>query len=107
MIVSDEKMEESLEFIHAHASEAGALKGKCNAYDYQLKIIEAQGMLASDAKSIEARRSEARSDQMYINLVEKISESQTRFHDLQSQISFHYARLDCWRSENANRRGIK
>jgi hypothetical protein len=106
MIISDEKMAESLEFIEAHASEAGALKGKCNAYDYQLKIIEAEGMRESTEKPVEARRASARTSDEYQNLVKKISEAQTRFHDLQSQITFHYARLDCWRSENANRRGI-
>ena len=106
MIVTDDQASESNQYIADHASEAGALKGKLNAYDYQLKVREAEGMKASEGGA-EIRRMNARSGSEYKKLVQKISEAQERYHDLQAQINFHYARLDCWRTECANRRGLR
>lgn len=106
MSISQERMERSLKYLAETDKQYGMLKGMLEGLDYNLKIIEAQGVVnLQGTGNVDYIKSMSRISDDYKNLVVKIEELSIEFHTLAAKRNTEATVIECWRSLNANKRG--
>lgn len=106
-IVSDEDMERALHFLAQNAAEIGHARQRMLESDALLKRTEAIAFLGSKQTSAEAKKADARASDKWL---EASTEAATAAGEFQKQLALREAaaaRIEAWRSESANYRGMK
>ena len=106
-IVSDEDMERALHFLAQNAAEIGNARQRMLESDALLKRTEAIAFLASKQTSAEAKKADARASDKWL---EASTEAAVAAGEFQKQLALREAaaaRIEAWRSESANYRGMK
>ncbi len=106
-IVSDMELEKCLDFLRDSADAVGKARGRLIRSGHMVKHIEALLTLNSDQKSVEARKCEAKTDQRWLDAVTEEAEAAGEFEKLKALREAAAAKIDAWRSEGANYRGMR
>lgn len=106
-IVSDIELEKCLDFLRDSADAVGKARGRLIRSGHMVKHVEALLTLASDQKSVEARKCEAKTDQRWLEAVTEEAEAAGEFEKLKALREAAVAKIDAWRSEGANYRGMR
>lgn len=106
-IVTDEEMERALHFLAQNAIEIGECRRRMIETEALVKRTEAIAFLASEQKSAEAKKADARASDKWL---EASTEAAIAAGEFQKQLALREAaaaRIEAWRSESANYRGMR
>lgn len=106
-IVEDEQLQQALDYLRDSAEETGQARGRLVAAQYRVKRVEALLFLGSEAKTVDAKKMEVRLDARYTAATDEEAEAAAAFEVLRSQREAAIYRIEAWRTEQANYRGMK
>lgn len=106
-IVTDGEVDKALTFLRDSADGIGRAKERLIKAGHMVKHVEALLLLASDERSIEAKKASARVDQRWIDATNEEAEAAGEFEKLKALREAAEAKIEAWRSESANYRGMK
>ena len=106
-IVTEEAVEKALDFLRDNAQDIGESKARVVKAGHMVKHVEALLTLASEQKSVEARKCEAKTNQRWVDAVNEEAEAAGEFEKLKALREAASAKIDAWRTESATYRGIK
>lgn len=106
-IVSDNEIGKALDFLRDSADGIGKAKERLIKAGHMVKHVEALLLLASEERSIEAKKASARVDQRWIDATNEEAEAAGEFETLKALREAAEAKIEAWRSESANYRGMK
>ena len=106
-IVSDNEIGKALDFLRDSADGIGKAKARLIKAGHMVKHVEALLLLASEERSIEAKKASARVDQRWIDATDEEAEAAGEFEKLKALREAAEAKIEAWRSESANYRGMK
>jgi hypothetical protein len=72
-----------------------------------VKHVEALMMLASEEKSVEARKADAKTTDKWVEAVEAEAAAAGEWEKLKALREAASAKIEAWRSESANYRGLR
>ncbi len=100
-------MARALDYLRDSAPEVGKARAEAIKAEKYLKHVEALLVKASTATSSEKRVAEARCDDRWLKAAYDEAEAVGRFETLKSTREAAAAKIEAWRSEQANYRGMK
>ncbi len=106
-IVSDGEVEKALNFLRDSAQETGEARGRLAKAGHMIKHVEALLTLASDQKSVEAKKCEAKTSQRWIDAVDEERDATIEWEKLKALREAADAKIRAWQSESANFRGLR
>lgn len=106
-IVSDEDVGNALDYLRKSASEIGHAKRNAKLAEHRVKVAEALGYKASDAKASDARKYDARITADYEAKIIRDAEAAGEYEKLRAAREAAAAIIEAWRSEQANYRSMK
>lgn len=106
-IVTDEEVERALTWLRDNAVEIGAAKAQVRRKEALVQSTEAILTAMSDAKSADARKMEARANPKWMEAIEEECAAIAEFEKLRALREAAALKIDAWRSEQANYRGMK
>ena len=90
----------AVEFTRDHSELYGRLVGRCKGLEHQRKVIKAQEILASEAKTVAEREAEAESSAAYLKIVEDIENAWADKTTLETRLKAAEMTFDLYRSSN-------
>ena len=106
-IVSNDDVSKALDWLRDSAADLGKAKERAtNAANY-VKHVEALLFLSSDEKSAEARKADARTQQRWLNATTEEGIAAGELAKLYALREAASARIEAWRSEQANFRSMR
>jgi hypothetical protein len=106
-IVTDEDVDRALAFLRDSAIAIGsARENMVNASNY-IKHVEALLYLASDAKTVDGKKAEVKCKQQWLDAGAAEAKAAGEFEKLKALREAAAAKIEAWRSESANYRGMK
>lgn len=106
-IVPDEDMESALSWLRDSAKAIGDAKARLVKASSMIKHVEALLFLASEQKSVEAKKADVRTRQKWLDAVNEEAEAAGEFEKLRALREAANARCEAWRTESANFRGMR
>lgn len=106
-IVTDEEMERALHFLAQNATEIGAARQQMLEKEALLKRTEAMGFLSSKEKTESAKKADSRASEKWMEASTEAAIAAGEFQKQQALREAASARIEAWRSESANYRGMK
>lgn len=106
-IVSDGEVERALDFLRDSADAVGKARARLIRSGHMVKHIEALLTLASEQRSVEAKKCEAKTDTRWLEAITEEAEAAGEFEKLRALREAASAKIEAWRSESANYRGMK
>lgn len=106
-IVSDEEVHDAIEYLRASAEPIGDARHRLVKASSMIKHVESLLYLASTEKTAEGKKATARCDKRWLAAVNEEAEAAGEFAKLQASREAAMAKLEAWRSESANYRGMK
>lgn len=106
-IVSDEDMEKALDFLRDSAADVGAAREQLANKETLVKRTEALLFLASDEKSVEAKKASVRASTRWLEASTEHAEAAGEWEKLRALREAAAAKIEAWRSESANYRGMR
>lgn len=106
-IVTDEDVDRALAFLRDSAIEVGHVRATLIKAEHMVKHIEALMMLASDKKSVEARKADAKTTTKWLEAVEAEAAAAGEWEKMRALREAATAKIEAWRSESANYRGMR
>lgn len=106
-IVSDGEVERALDFLRDSADAVGKARARLIRSGHMVKHIEALLTLASEQRSVEAKKCEAKTDTRWLEAITEEAEAAGEFEKLKALREAASAKIEAWRSESANYRGMR
>lgn len=106
-IVEDDDFARALDYLRDSAPEVGKAREAMIKAEKYLKHVEALLIKGSTASSSEKRIAEARCDDKWLKAAYEEAEAAGRFETWKSMREAAAAKIEAWRSEQANFRGMK
>lgn len=106
-IVEDMSVEKSLDWLRDHAAELGRAKERTVKAGHMLKHIEALEFKLSEAKSVEARKADARTSKRFVDAIREDAVAAGEYERLKALREAAALRIEAWRSEQANYRAMR
>lgn len=106
-IVQEQEVHSALDFLRDSALAIGKAKERARRAEHMLKHIEALEFKASDERSAEARKADARTSQTYVNAINEDAEATGELAKLYSLREAAALKVEAWRSESATLRSVK
>ncbi len=106
-LVTDAELESALDFLRDSARALGEAKSRAVKADHMCKVIEALMSKASDEKSAEARKAEARSSPEYLDAVNEDAFAAGELAKMYALREAAALKIEAWRSSQANYRAMK
>lgn len=107
MIVSEAQAQAAFDYVQTHAVEYGRLYG---VYEMRKDTRDLSMSIAfqdAEGSSAKEREINAQTDEKYRNTMEQLQEDISKFKELQTRINLAHAKIEVWRTEQANnRRGV-
>ena len=105
--ISDDSIEKALHWLVEHAVEIGAAKERTVKAGHMLKHIEALEFKMSDAKSVDAKKSDARTSKRWLDAIREDAVAAGEYERLRALREAAALKIEAWRSEQANMRAMK
>tara|TARA_R110000868_G_scaffold250896_2_gene507641 strand:+ start:1306 stop:1683 length:378 start_codon:yes stop_codon:yes gene_type:complete len=106
-IVTDAAVEKALEFLRDNAADIGKARARLIRSGHMVKHVEALLTLASVQKSVEAKKCDAKTDARWLEAVTEEAEAAGEFEKMRALREAASAKIEAWRSESANFRGMR
>jgi hypothetical protein len=106
-IVTDDDVDRALAFLRDSAIAVGAAREALVKAGHMVKHIEALLFLASSQGSIEARKADVRCQERWIEATNEEARAAGEYEKLKALREAANAKIEAWRSEQANYRGMK
>ncbi len=104
--ISEDDVDKALAFLRDNAYEIGVAKGRVTETNHMLKVVKAIEMKRLDGPVSKAETLALASD-AYKQAVEDDIEATVKFETLRSLREAASAKIECWRSQEANFRSMK
>ncbi len=105
--ISDESVERALDWLRDHAAVIGDAKRRTVLAEHMLRHIEALEFKASDGKSAEARKADARTSKRYVDAIKEDAVAAGEYERLKALREAAALKIEAWRSEQANFRAMR
>lgn len=106
-IVTDDDVDRALHYLRESAIEIGQSRQQMLEKDALVKRTEAMLFLSSDEKSVEAKKADVKASKKWIEASIEHAVAAGQFETLKALREAAAARIEAWRSESANYRGMK
>ena len=106
-IVTDEDLSKALDWLRDEAQAIGDAKARVVKAGHMLKHVEALEFLKSDGKSAEARKSEARASEAFLDAINEEAFAAGEYEKMKALREAAALKIEAWRSEQANYRSMK
>ena len=106
-IVSSQEIDKALEFLRDSAFQIGKVVERYTKAEKMLGHIEALLFEASDQKSAEARKAEARTDPRYVAAINELAVSAGEKAKLYALREAASMKIEAWRTESSTLRSFK
>ena len=106
-IVTDGEIGKALDFLRDSAHGIGEAKARLIKAGHMVKHVEALLLLSSEERSIEAKKAAARISQKWIDATNEEAEAAGEFEKLKALREAADAKIEAWRTESSNYRGMK
>lgn len=106
-IVSNEDVDKALSWLRDSAIEIGRARERLVKAGHMVKHVEAILSLASDERSVEARKADARCKDKWIDAINEEAIAAGEFEKLKALREAATAKVDAWRTESATWRSMK
>lgn len=107
VIVDDNEVDKALDWLRDSAAEIGAAKRRAVLAGHMVSHVEALMSKTSNATSAEARKADARASQKWLDAVQEDAEAAGDMAKLYSLREAASAKIEAWRSEQANLRSMR
>jgi hypothetical protein len=106
-MITDDAVDRALDWLRTNASVIGKAKERAELAEKYVGHVEALLMKASEEKSADARKADARASQKYLDAITDSAVAAGKLAELYSLREAAMARIDCWRTEQSNFRAMK
>ena len=106
-IVPDDELDRALHWLINNAKVIGAAKARLVKAERMVDIVEAIESKKSDASSDLKRKADARSSDRYFAAINEEADAAGEYETLRGLRTAADMKIECWRSEQANFRGLK
>lgn len=106
-IVTDDEVGDALRWLATNARDVGEARARMVRAGHMLKHVEALGYLASEEKTVDAKKCSVRASAKWLEAVEEDALAAGEFEKMKALREAAAARIECWRSESATLRGTK
>jgi hypothetical protein len=106
-IVSNAELQKALDWLRDSAKDLGDAKARAVKAGHMLKHVEAIEFKLSDATSNDKRQADARTSDAYVDAINEDAFAAGELAKLQALREAAAAKIEAWRSEQANFRSMK
>lgn len=106
-IVTDDEMARALDWLRDNAADIGAARARLIKAERLLAHVEALCIKASDASSDQKKKADARTDSRWLAAAMEEAEAAGEFEKMRALREAASARIESWRTEQANYRGLR
>lgn len=106
-LVSDDDMESALSWLRDSAKSVGEARARAIKAGHMVKHIEALMYLASLKTTSEAKKADSRTSQRWLEAINEEADAVGELEKLKALREAASARIEAWRSEQANYRNMK
>lgn len=106
-IVIDEDVGKALDWLRDNAADIGQAKARAVKAEHMLKHVEALMFKASDEKSADARKCDARTTSQYVDALNEDAFAAGELARLYSLREAASMKIEAWRTEQSNFRAMK
>lgn len=106
-IVTDGDLQKALDWLRDSAIDIKMARERMKIAENMVKVQEAFGFKLSEAKSAEARKADARTSEKYIAAIKEEAEAFGEFEKLKALREAAALKIETWRTEQANFRGMR
>ena len=106
-IVTDDDVDRALAFLRDSAIAVGAAREDLVKAGNMVKHVEALLFLASDQKNVEAKKADVRCQANWLTATSEEARAAGEFEKLRALREAASAKIEAWRSEQANYRGMR
>lgn len=105
--ISDESVEKALHWLIVHADVIGKAKERTVMAGHMLKHIEALEFKLSEGKTVDVRKSDARTSKRYVEAIREDAVAAGEYERLKALREAAALKIEAWRSEQATMRSMK
>lgn len=106
--VADERdVARALEWLRDSAQDIGLAKARLVKAGHMVKHVEALMMRASESKSAEMRKADARCSEKWLAAIDEEAEAAGEYEKLKALREAAAAKIEAWRTEQATYRSMK
>lgn len=106
-IVTDEEVDLALDFLRDNAADVGEARRRMVLAGHMVKHVEALLFLNSEQKTVDAKKAEVRTQKRWLDAVAEEASAAGEFERMKALREAASAKIESWRSESANYRGMK
>ncbi len=106
-IVTNGELQKALDFLRDSAKDLGAAKSRAIKAGHMIKHVEAIEFKMSDASSNDKRQADARTSDAYVDAINEDAIATGELEKLKALREAAAAKIEAWRSEQANYRSMK
>lgn len=106
-MITEDDIERAVDFLRDSAPKIGIARADYNFTEAMLRHVKALAMKECDENAVSAQEREAYASARYKQAIDDYRKATMDFETLKAQREGAIAKIDAWRSLNANLRGIK
>lgn len=106
-IVTDAQVGAALDYLRDSAQQIGDARERTIKAKHMVEHVEALLMLASEQRSVEARKAEAKCSERWLAAINEEAAAAGEFEKMKALREAAAAKIESWRSESANYRGMR
>lgn len=106
-MISDEAVEKALDWLRDNAELIGQAKERTIKAGHMLKHVEALEFMASEEKSAEARKSDARTTKRWLDAIREDAVAAGKYEEMKALREAAALKIEAWRTEQSNFRAMK
>ena len=106
-IVEDSELERALDFLRDNAATIGEAKARMVKAGHMIKHIEAILFLASEQKTVDAKKADVRISERWIDATNEEAEAAGEYERLRGLREAAALKIGAWQTESANYRTMK
>ena len=102
MVISEDRVENAVEYIRDHGEHLGLLVGQCKALEQKRKTVHGENFLYAQG-TVAEREAKAYSSEAYKAVTEEIENAWAEKTTLETRLKAAELLIDIWRSQNSSR----
>lgn len=106
-LVTEEEVEDALDFLHGSAEDIGRARARASKAEHMLKVTRSQALLLSDERSHDRREAEALTSDRYIAAIDELHDAVLQAETLFARRRANEFTIEAWRTMNANQRNAR
>lgn len=106
-IVTEAEIDKALDFLRDNAQAIGDAKARVIRAGHMVKHVEALAFKASEERSAEAKKADARASEAYVAAIYEDAVAAGEYEKLRSLREAAALKIEAWRSEQANYRAMR